>query len=513
MANPGKLLIVDDDLEMCRLLSLSLSPLGCEIALANDGYQALEWIEVEQFDAAILDLMLPGPGGIGILKHIREQGSEMEVIVLTAHASMETAIEAVRLGAYSYLTKPFNIDVIRSTVRQVLEKRRMAARLTAIHDLSREMALLLDVDQVIEAVLDIAGQVLEFGVCGLWLIDEERNELYPPGRVQGIKSEVVSGLSLDDERRITAAAARSGESLYVADVQEDPRYVAMGAANRSELAVPLKVKDRVIGVLNVESAKVDAFGPKDEQLLSTLAAQAAVAIENAKLYEQVRNGRKQLQALSHRLVEVQEAERAHIARELHDETSQALSSLLLGLSLLEQEVDDPVTVITHINELESMVDKMLKNLHRLAMNLRPATLDHLGLVPALEHYIESLGSRHDVTMQFEVVGLKDERLTPVIETAMYRIVQEALTNVIRHAQATHVDVLLERRGDQVVTIVKDDGTGFDPQVITQANHLGLFGMRERAEMLDGRLAIESDARTGTTVLVEVPYVCPDEEPS
>jgi len=293
MANPDKILVVDDDPEICKLLIMSLSPLGYEVTSANDGFQALEKIEAERFNVVILDILLPHLNGIEVLKRIREQGLEMEVIVLTAYASLKTAIEAVRLGAYDYITKPCKGEVIRSTVRRALEKQHLAARLAAVYDLSREMTLLLDADQVIGAVLDIAGRALEFGICDLWLVDEERNELYLPS-TEG----PTPRLSLSDERGITAAVARSGGSLYAPDVQEDPRYTTVETVNCSELAVPLKVKGRVIGVLNVASTEVDAFTPEDEQLLSTLAAQAAVAIENAWLYEEEQRRAAELAVLN-----------------------------------------------------------------------------------------------------------------------------------------------------------------------------------------------------------------------
>jgi signal transduction histidine kinase len=185
--------------------------------------------------------------------------------------------------------------------------------------------------------------------------------------------------------------------------------------------------------------------------------------------------------------------------------------LLLGLSLLERKADDPEATVARAAELQGMVDRMLENLHRMAMNLRPASLDHLGLVAAMDQYCETFGQQHDLDVQFETVGLEmGERLLPEVETALYRIVQEALTNVIRHAQAEHVDVLLERRGDHVVTIVEDDGVGFDTHEVTQSGRLGVFGMHERAEMLDGNLVVESAPGTGTTVFVEVPYA--DQDP-
>jgi signal transduction histidine kinase len=143
------------------------------------------------------------------------------------------------------------------------------------------------------------------------------------------------------------------------------------------------------------------------------------------------------------------------------------------------------------------------------MNLRPAALDHLGLMAALEQYVHAFERQHGITTQIETVGLADERLPPDMETALYRIVQESLTNVARHAQATHVDVVTERRDKRVIVIVEDDGIGFDPEAAMQSSRLGLLGMRERAEMLGGSLAIESTPGTGTTVHVQVPY----EEPA
>jgi signal transduction histidine kinase len=208
-------------------------------------------------------------------------------------------------------------------------------------------------------------------------------------------------------------------------------------------------------------------------------------------------------------VEIQETERRNIARELHDEASQALTSLMVGLRLLEREADSPESVVAQVAELKSRASDILENLHRLAIDLRPASLDHVGLVAALRQYINTFGQQHNQTMQFEVVGLDDKRLPPAVETNLYRIVQEALTNVVRHTKATHIDVLLERRGEQLITIIEDNGNGFDPQTAGQNGRLGLLGMRERAEMLGGTLVVESTIGTGTTIYVEVPYVHSD----
>lgn len=229
-------------------------------------------------------------------------------------------------------------------------------------------------------------------------------------------------------------------------------------------------------------------------------------MENARLFEEERRTADRLQALSRRLVEVQEAERSRIARELHDETSQALTSMMVNLRLLERDAQRPEIVLTRAAELKQMTDSVLENLHRLAVDLRPASLDHLGLVAALRQYIETFRSQHNLAVQFEAVGLEGERMPTEVETALYRIVQEALTNVVRHASASRVDVILERRNDRLVVVVEDNGAGFDADIALQNGQLGLAGMRERAEMLGGNFVVESEIRKGTTVLVEVPYV-------
>jgi signal transduction histidine kinase len=268
--------------------------------------------------------------------------------------------------------------------------------------------------------------------------------------------------------------------------------------------VPLVAGDKVIGMCSLDKGEPGFFTAQHLRLAEALVGQAAVVVQNAWLFEQVRAASERLQTLSQRLVEIQETERRYIARELHDEVGQALTSLMLRLRLLEREADQPAHVRAAVDEMKRMTDAVSENLHRLAVNLRPASLDHLGLVPALQQHLDMVHDQHGIDAQLETVNL-NLRLPPDAETAIYRIVQEALTNVVRHSQATHVDVLLEQRGAELVVIIEDNGIGFDPAEAMESGRIGLFGMRERAEMLGGRLLLETSPRTGTTVLLEVPY--------
>ena len=182
------------------------------------------------------------------------------------------------------------------------------------------------------------------------------------------------------------------------------------------------------------------------------------------------------------------------------------SNLSYG-EILEQEIEGPNNIKPKIDNLMQVTDRVLESLHNLAMNLRPVSLDHLGLNPALEQLINEVSEHYHLKIRFKNIGFREgERLPEEIETSLYRIIQEALTNAVRHANASLVDVILERQDKMIVVIVEDNGSGFDTDSIQRSGHLGLLGMEERAQMLLGELHIESKLGEGTTILVEIPYV-------
>jgi signal transduction histidine kinase len=379
--------------------------------------------------------------------------------------------------------------------------------LCVLHAVAVATTRLSSEDELIEHATEVINAMLYPSSFGVALLDEATAVLRPHPASRPYRQWTPEFDLL--QHGIVAQVVTDGQPRRISDVTRESEYLEIDPRTRSELCVPLKVGERVIGVINLESTQPDAYTEADERLLMTIAGQLATAIERVRLFQAEQTSRRQLRALSRRLVEVQEAERGRVSRELHDEAGQTLSSLLLGLSLLAREADQPAAVIARAAELEAMVDKMLSNLHRLAMNLRPASLDHLGLVAALEQYVEAFSQQHGLAVQFETVGLGNDRLPQAVATTLYRVVQEALTNVTRHAQATRVDVLLERSADKLVTIVEDDGVGFAPTAALQSGRLGLFGMRERAEVLGGTLTIESTVGAGTTILIEIPYADSD----
>lgn len=220
-----------------------------------------------------------------------------------------------------------------------------------------------------------------------------------------------------------------------------------------------------------------------------------------------RQEREQMRAFYLRqIIAAQEEERKRIARELHDETSQALASVMVGLRNVEAFPSDG-ELHTRLADLREVASATLAAVHRLALELRPSVLDDLGLVAALRRYAAEYVARFKIPVEVQIVGLEDRRLAAEIETALYRIVQEALTNIAKYARATHVSVLLERRDGQLNAIIEDNGCGFDAERVLRTgaaeNRLGLYGMRERAELVGGTLTVESQTGCGTTVYVRI----------
>ncbi|NWG34545.1 MAG: HAMP domain-containing protein [Chloroflexi bacterium] len=221
--------------------------------------------------------------------------------------------------------------------------------------------------------------------------------------------------------------------------------------------------------------------------------------------DELRREREHLRRqLLERVIATQEDERRRIARELHDSTSQNLTSLMVGLKNIEALCDNPRLRST-VDELRGVASQTLDEVHEISARLRPRVLDDLGLPDAIERLVHDWQARHKIPVDV-VIHIGQERLPGEVETAIYRIIQESLTNAARYAQARSVSVLVERRGGDVVTVVEDDGHGFDPSRSLGEGHLGLAGMRERAELLGGKLTVESAPGRGTSVHVQIPVI-------
>lgn len=212
--------------------------------------------------------------------------------------------------------------------------------------------------------------------------------------------------------------------------------------------------------------------------------------------------------LLQRLTTAQEDERRRIARDLHDQMGQHLTALGLGLKVVKDEHPEPSSSRDRLEKLQALTDLIGREVHQLALELRPTSLDDLGLHTALAHYTERWSAQSGVAIDFQSVGPDTGRLPEAVETVLYRVIQEALTNVLKHAKARRVSLVLQRFANQAVAVVEDDGVGFDTESMVASvgdrGRLGLLGMRERVALFDGTLTVESAPGRGTTVIARVP---------
>jgi two-component system, NarL family, sensor histidine kinase DevS len=295
----------------------------------------------------------------------------------------------------------------------------------------------------------------------------------------------------------TGRVLERGRSERVDSLLEDPEVnqeVTRRLGASTGLYVPLLSRERPIGVLVAHDkiGRDPRFTSADLRLAEQFANRAAIAVDLSQ-----RVARDALR----RVVSGQELERRRLARELHDETGQALTSILLGLRAVEKasSPDEMSAAATHLREL---VVGTLQDVRRLAVQLRPKALDDFGLVPAVDHLVQTFSEATAIRVDLEA-QLGEERLPAEVETTLYRIVQEALTNIVKHAEASMVSILLVRSGVSATVVVEDDGQGFDPAKLREEG-MGIIGMRERVELHEGSLRVESTPGMGATLVAEVP---------
>lgn len=293
------------------------------------------------------------------------------------------------------------------------------------------------------------------------------------------------------------------------------RFSDGSESDLNHATVPLGRRNKMLGALNVAFPASRPFGQENLRLLSAIGRQMGVALENAQLWDELRQKEQLRSELLARSLHAQEGERKRIARELHDATGQSLNAILFGLKAVETALEaDPAHARALVARLKSSVSETVRELQNIIYDLRPSVLDDLGLIPALRWYAESRLEVHGMRVLWEVSG-RERRLPAEIETALFRIAQEAITNIHKYAQARQVNLHLTFETHQVSLRITDDGVGFDIESVLShslqdGRGLGLLGMRERAELLGGELEISSGIGQGTSILVKLP-LSPSEE--
>jgi signal transduction histidine kinase len=299
------------------------------------------------------------------------------------------------------------------------------------------------------------------------------------------------------------------------DISVDPRVrqkdLVSAEGLKGFISVPLRAKDRVLGVINVASREPRPFTRYDENLLYSIGDQLGVAIEQARLYERLRKARERLRRLARQNLVAEEEERRRIARELHDETSQSLSGLALQLQALVDQAgmsgSQDIEFVAGLKKVQSLTVQVHKEVSRLIADLRPALLDTLGLVPAARQHAEARLNPAGINVSVETKGAT-KRLPQEVEVGLFRFIQGAIGNIAQHSKSKNATIVLEYQPDELLLRITDDGCGFDVSGITDVEESGrgrgLFSMRERVGLLGGTSGVESNPGQGTNVWAAVP---------
>mgnify|MGYP001038819014 CR=1 FL=1 len=369
-------------------------------------------------------------------------------------------------------------------------------------EVTDEVTSELELDRVLPKVMEIAVDLTgsEGGVIAL--LDEERNVIRYP-YLHRLPPE-LGDVTVSKGEGLSGEVMATGEPMVIDNYQAYrnaiPAFVAAGIT--SVLSVPIVSGERTFGALSVFSIhEAEAFSEREVAILNAIGREAGIAIENAYLYENMRFYARQI-------TQAQESERRRIARELHDDTIQSLIGLSRRLEALATSEDcTSEQVADDIAELQEATGRIIKRVRRFSQDLRPSILDDLGLLPTLEELTASTNRHDGLHAEFQVKG-EERRLSSEMELTLFRIAQEALNNVRRHADASRVVTTVELGEGAVRLTVEDNGKGFSPPSLIDhpaaGGKLGLIGMHERARLLGGSLAVNSKPGEGTRIVVNVP---------
>ncbi len=424
---------------------------------------------------------------------------------LTRRVAVAGSDEVGRVGA-AFNSMAADLDRSRRGLEAAHEQLvRQNVELAALNAVASVVGRSLDVRQVREGALEKVLELMELPAGWVLLPSEEGT--FRVAAVRGL----AAATGARNGRLLRCACVetmRHSRAALVAQAAECPCFNGRAPVKEApyRVATPLLARGHVLGVLCAAVGRPEPPTEESRRLLTSIGHYVGVALDNARLYEEVRRKDELHSHLLAKAITAQEEERKRLARELHDESAQALTSLLMRIDSLAASPKLPALTQSHLRQLRQQTEAALEETRRLIQDLRPTALDDLGLVAAIRSYAESHLLGQGVDVHLETAG-SIQRLPSGLETTLFRIFQEAINNCARHAQASNLFMRLERDERGIIGIVRDDGVGFDFEAVLNGGSslpLGLLGMRERATLVGGSLDIWSRPREGTRVSVRLP---------
>ena len=427
----------------------------------------------------------------------------------------------LKITVYPLRDSGGNVKAIFELRRDVTAERELESQLlrrhhqlSALSHISSAISGLRDLDTILRIALDNILEFIDSDIGGILLLDEETKTL--SYRVQrGLSARYVEETRIPLGESIAGKVAQVGEPMVLEDISKDPRVTRPDLISAEGLkgfvSIPLKTKDKVTGVMNIASHEPKRFGADDVSLLSSIGEYLGTAIEQASLYDRLARASERYQALLQHALTAQEQERKRIARELHDETSQAITAVTLSLQAIMGMAE-----MKGIGDAEFL--EMLKMTHsyavyagneivKLMKELRPTLLDELGMPAAIHRYAKDTLQAKGINLSAEFTGA-DRRFPPEVEVTLFRVAQGAIGNILEHSEAKNASIKLQCNATECLLQIEDDGKGFDVSklrwVDPSGRGAGVFTMKERVGLVGGRCRIESRPGQGTRVVVNVP---------
>lgn len=480
-----------------------LPDLGVVLAVEQDQPETLdiltETLRANLLVAAASLLVAVALSSLLVRGIVRPLAQLAETATQIADGDLERVAPVERQDEIGILANAFNSmtaqlrELIAGLEKRVAERTRDLERLTLQLETSarvgREATSILEVNELLGKTADLIQSAFGYYGVHIYLLNEKTGQLeFQRTQTRMPFDQVLAA----DSNSLNGKAARLNRAILVNDVSTEPSYRMDRnyPDTRSELVVPLHIGNRIIGTLDLLHAERDYFQPGDVPVVQNLGDQIAIAIENARLYKHSR----ELAVLE---------ERNRMARELHDAMNQSLYSVILFIGAARNDAVNSgwEPILGHLARAEEMAQQALKEMRLMVYELRPISLEQKGLIGALQQRLDAVEGRAGIDAELQADP--SIALPPALEEAVFRIVQEALNNVLKHARATKVTIRAGIESDLLTVEVIDNGVGFDPAAPTTNKGIGLAGMRERVNELGGRLEIRSEPGKGTCVGITV----------